>query len=373
MALRAGYYGLKKSLLNKVKGLPGIKSIGSGLSLNSTTGELTATGTTVSIEANPEGSATDNLVKLGIGEDIYAVPDAAKTYQTDDATESAIVDSDYIPFLDSSAASGAGAPKKSTWSNFISKIKSKITEYVTWEANAVLGAGNFMPNTVYPLTFASTGNVRVETNNDAVSFIAPIDKNTHYYLSASAGNRFRVALSTDIPADGVNVDVIFSSESVLSKDFDSGNYNYVILLSNIGVIDTDTIKPLLAKFSNTLYAPYSMTNRDLSTPIKITGKTNIFSSSENLIDATMVKVGKVIQLRIISVDNASISGSWVTLGTLKEEYRPDDDINVAAIDNNAGTPIGWLQIKNTGAVNVYQTTGAAKKIVNTITYILTYQ
>ena len=90
MALRSGYYGLKKSLLNKVKSLPGIKSIGSGLNLNSTTGELTAT--------------------------------VANVYQTDDATESAIVDADYVPFFDSSAASGEGAPKKSTWSNFKTKI-----------------------------------------------------------------------------------------------------------------------------------------------------------------------------------------------------------------------------------------------------------
>lgn len=35
MALRAGYYGLKKRLLNKVNALPGIKTIGDGLSLSS--------------------------------------------------------------------------------------------------------------------------------------------------------------------------------------------------------------------------------------------------------------------------------------------------------------------------------------------------
>lgn len=129
MALRAGYYGLKKSLLNKVKGLPGIKSIGSGLNLNSTTGELTATGTTLVIEPNPEGDATEDLNKLLVGETIYKVNDNTKCYQTDDGTESIIVDADYIPFLDSSAASGAGAPKKSTWSNFCNKIASKLKNH----------------------------------------------------------------------------------------------------------------------------------------------------------------------------------------------------------------------------------------------------
>lgn len=44
MALRAGYYGLKKKLLEKVNFLPGIKSIGDGLSLNDTTGVLSAIG-----------------------------------------------------------------------------------------------------------------------------------------------------------------------------------------------------------------------------------------------------------------------------------------------------------------------------------------
>lgn len=35
MALRAGYYGIKKKILEKVNALPGIKTIGTGLSLSS--------------------------------------------------------------------------------------------------------------------------------------------------------------------------------------------------------------------------------------------------------------------------------------------------------------------------------------------------
>ena len=109
MALRAGYYGLKRKLFEKVLGLPPIKTIGDGLSLNSTTGELSATG--------------------GGG------GDTSKCYKTTDETVTAIVDADYIPFLDSSAASGAGAPKKSTWSNFCTKIAAKFENVF----NAYLG------------------------------------------------------------------------------------------------------------------------------------------------------------------------------------------------------------------------------------------
>lgn len=43
MALRAGYYGLKKKIVEKVNAIPGIKEIGSGLNLSSS-GTLTATG-----------------------------------------------------------------------------------------------------------------------------------------------------------------------------------------------------------------------------------------------------------------------------------------------------------------------------------------
>ena len=43
MALRAGYYGIKKKILEKVNALPGIKTIGTGLSLSSA-GVLSATG-----------------------------------------------------------------------------------------------------------------------------------------------------------------------------------------------------------------------------------------------------------------------------------------------------------------------------------------
>ena len=78
MALKAGRYGLKKKMLEKLLSLPGIKSIGEGLYLNASTGELSATGgggggTTV--VANPEGAATDDLAKLQVGETIYGIPE----------------------------------------------------------------------------------------------------------------------------------------------------------------------------------------------------------------------------------------------------------------------------------------------------------
>ena len=286
MALRAGYYGLKKSLLNKVKELPGIKSIGSGLNLNSTTGELTATGSTVTIEANPEGEATDNLVKLEIGDDIYAIPDASKTYLTDDATESAIVDADYIPFLDSSAASGSGAPKKSTWSNFISKIKAKITEYVTWEANSILGArNNFNKAGTFSTTGAnvtelSTGIQVTSTSDGAYSNVKHIytnlakSKNYRLRCNAESAASGVSGIGVGVSTDGTNYTTIVDKHGQENYDIifntDSNSYIRVVFFSagatgalNARVDYTD-VELILAEDTDDAYVPYSMTNRELT-------------------------------------------------------------------------------------------------------------
>lgn len=113
MALKAGYQGFK--------------DVGDGLEVTNE-GILQLTEDIPGITPNPEGEATETLSKIEIEETIYEIPetDISNCYQTTDETESTIVDADYVPFFDSSAASGAGAPRKSTWSNFISKIKSKI-------------------------------------------------------------------------------------------------------------------------------------------------------------------------------------------------------------------------------------------------------
>ena len=299
MALRAGYYGLKKSLLNKVKGLPGIKSIGSGLSLNSTTGELTATGSTVTIEANPEGAATDNLVKLGIGDDIYAIPDAAKTYQTDDDTESAIVDADYIPFFDSSAASGSGAPKKSTWSNFISKIKAKITEFVTWEDNSILGAKNLCVNGFTSGTSGTTitwtanadgtvganGTTSVRANKSIDITLPKGDYIASGCPSGGGGSTWQINYQDRTPASPVNY---FDNGDGVEMHL-TENMNTIRVFLNIEILDSAvdiTFKPMIRLISDSddTYVPYAMTNRELTEKVE-----GIISAAENAADFAAFK------------------------------------------------------------------------------------
>lgn len=275
MALKAGYYGLKRSLLNKVKALPGIKSIGTGLSLNSTTGELEATGATISIEANPEGEATENLIKLGLGDNVYAIPDAAKTYQTDDTTESAIVDADYIPFLDSSAASGSGAPKKSTWTNFISKIKAKITEYVTWEANNILGAKNLLPN-----LSASTGIFTVNSDGTVTADGTPTTDSARFDMLSDVlpvGNYIYTGCPAGGADDSYRCIVRLDNSEGTSLGYDTGNgrafeltephkiFVRIFIPQNFEADDM-LFKPMirLATDTDNTYVPYAMTNSELT-------------------------------------------------------------------------------------------------------------
>ena len=160
MALKAGRYGVTKEQLRK------IDSGGGG-------------GTTV--VANPEGTATADLTKLQVGETVYGVDgDTSDCYKTTDDTESAIVDADYIPFLDSSAASGEGAARKSTWSNFIAKVKSKIvhdyssTAYNTgkkWTDNSDVYEIDFSGSYASGSTAADLYRVQIGTISDVKEVI----------------------------------------------------------------------------------------------------------------------------------------------------------------------------------------------------------
>lgn len=147
MALKAGYKGIKNNLLNKLKAMPFISEIGDGLTLED--GELSATGgggggadlsviaptfsaetaytagEYVTYESKLYKFTTDHAAGAWDVSDVTEVTvsdDLEKTYKSDDATESAIADADYVPFYDSSAS----ASRKSTWSNFKNKILSGV-------------------------------------------------------------------------------------------------------------------------------------------------------------------------------------------------------------------------------------------------------
>lgn len=77
MALKAGYYGVKKGLLNKLQKLTGIYSLDSETLELSSAGELKVIGGSggTTVEGNPQDEATDTLSKIKIGTTVYDVPD----------------------------------------------------------------------------------------------------------------------------------------------------------------------------------------------------------------------------------------------------------------------------------------------------------
>ena len=100
--------------------------------------------------------------------------DLEKTYKTDDATESAIVDADYIPFYDSSAS----VSKKSTWSNFCNKIAAKLFKYVQVDNIALTTS----PTTV---TFSDAG-ITADSVIDVYTSEYGISKNSETVSNGAA-------------------------------------------------------------------------------------------------------------------------------------------------------------------------------------------
>ena len=77
MALKAGYYGVKKSLINKLRKLTSIYSLDSDTLELSSAGELKVIGGSegTTVEGNPQDEATDTLTKIKIDSTVYDVPD----------------------------------------------------------------------------------------------------------------------------------------------------------------------------------------------------------------------------------------------------------------------------------------------------------
>lgn len=180
MALRAGYYGLKKKLLEKVNALPGIKSIGDGLSLNSTTGVLSATGgggTTV--VANPEGEASANLTKLEVGETIYGIP--AQPDITGKADITAIGTNETGNTASNAYAVGEHFYKNGKFCTAIAAIASGAT--FTLGTNYVEGTiadavNNIYLHTAFGLTVE--GNTAYDTG---ITFVSIKDKYRYLFVS----------------------------------------------------------------------------------------------------------------------------------------------------------------------------------------------
>lgn len=95
--------------------------------LTNDSGYTTNTGTITGIKMNGASKGTSGVVDLGT-----VITSDKKMFLTDDATETALADGDYIPFYDTSAS----GKRKSTWANLVAKAKAII-----WKANSSSSEG----------------------------------------------------------------------------------------------------------------------------------------------------------------------------------------------------------------------------------------
>lgn len=255
MALKAGYKGIKNNLINKLKVMPFISEIGDGLTLEN--GELSATGggggADLSVIAPAFSAETaytageyvtyeSKLYKFTIDHaagawdvsdvtEITVSDDLEKTYKTDDATESAIVDADYIPFFDSSAS----ASKKSTWSNFCTKIAAKFaTVFNEYLGISSIGAGLTINNG--ELSASAVGvNYSTSEQNTGIKWVDGKDVYSKTFIFpstiiASAANQWILTGITDATIENI-------IDAKLLNDTGSDEFRYYPGIVTIGAND----------------------------------------------------------------------------------------------------------------------------------------
>lgn len=106
----------------------------------------------------------------------------SKAFHTGDTEETALANSDTFPFYDASAS----APRKSTWSNIVSKIKSAI-----WKANSSSSEG-------YVASGANQVNKAWMTNSSGAPAWRSIPTNRKFVL---IGDSFGCGIITSSPTD----------------------------------------------------------------------------------------------------------------------------------------------------------------------------
>ena len=200
------------------------------------------------------------------------------------------------------------------------------TELMTWEANGVLGAKNLAIPKKLGLVF-DLNSTAYENAGSVVSFCGKLEPNTDYIFSHAGGNRYRLALSANYPANGVACTPIVSNNDLKSYKFNSGNYNYACMYCDNTDATIDTIKPMLRLAADTdpTYQPYAMTNRELTE--KVAESTSactdtIVTTTTN----TIKKFGKVVTLRLY-LSNVTATTDDV-IAVIPEGYRPFDNIPV---------------------------------------------
>ena len=219
-----------------------------------------------------------------------------------------------------------------------------------------ISKNKMLPDIKHLTTMGSAlGETTLSSTDDAVAYVAALDANTDYVVSAKGGNRFRVALANVEPANNSTVYIVYNGTGTNNKyAFNSGDYSYIYLLADFqGTGTTETIKPMLATKEqydlDSSYEPYHESVNDM-----------LAVKTGSIVDSTGVtqyapwsftfKMGNLVLFQYrFTVGSENISAAETVIGDLGIKPIKNDNI-YQFIDCFGETSPVLLAVNNQGKV-----------------------
>ena len=254
-----------------------------------------------------------------------------EAYQTGNTTEATLADDDKIPFYDTSAS----AKRNSTWSNIKAKLKTyfdtlygslssvtaiegKIPSSASssnklatasdvsdiWSANAVLGAQNLLVNKAVSetrngitLTVNDDKSLTLDSNGSAVTTATSFKiynatgaelqwMNGLYFSGLTDGGTNKYILKIGLSASPYTGFAVVNDKPVLISGIPNTSANIDIVIYVYSGVTLNDLKayPMVSVDANAVYAPYAMTNGELTEAVatKADKGVKLISTSTNL-------------------------------------------------------------------------------------------
>ena len=298
----------------------------------------------------PSGASTSN--KLATASDIPTVPTALADL-TDDSTHRVVTDTEKSTWsgkqdaltFDNTPTANSNNPVKS------GGIKTALDDKMSYADNGVLGAKNLCPRlgnttTITGVTFSVDAEniVTVSGIATANTFFASSKfnlKKGSYVLSqgvitGNSDNRMQITKE-----DSSVVAKVLGNEDSVSFTLDTDTDVYVTIRINNGTDYTTpkVFKPMitLATDTDSTYAPYAMTNRELTEKVTPSTKQTV-TLSDTDITGTLeyTRIGSFVELRCdnlkvtnitgtVTINNAFPDNSYTTPSMIESGFAVNND------------------------------------------------